>query len=806
MRFTGSLFLLLVTFCGDALSRDYVSHRYNKGILSIETTDTPLTIKYLSKYSAEVHYHPKGKSQLHSFSILPDLKPLEAALENNKEYLQLDSGVLQVAIKKSPFAISFSQNGEFLTKESEASVSSDESKDKSISFSFSLDSNEKILGAGERVLGMDRRGHRLPLDNKPNYGYSIYSEQMYFSLPVIMSSKKYMVMFDNTAKGFVDLGKTEKNTLQFEAISGRSSYVVVAGDTYPQLINHYVDITGKQPMPPRWALGNFASRFGYHTEAEAREMVERFKKEDFPLDAIILDLYWFGKDIKGHLGNLVWDKEAFPTPKKMIGDFKDKGVNTILITEPFVLSSSKRWDEAVEKEVLALDAEGKPKRFDFYFGNSGLIDVFNPKAQEWFWDIYKKIASYGAVGVWGDLGEPEAHPDDSVHQLENSMTARGDEIHNAFGHQWAKMVFARHEEEYPKRRPFIMMRSGFAGSQRYGMIPWTGDVDRSWNGLKPQVELSLQMGLFGLGYTHSDLGGFAGGEVFDKEMYIRWLQYGVFQPVYRPHAQEHIAPEPVMHDDETKNILRRYVKLRYQLLPYNYTLAFENATTGMPLMRPVFFTDESKPELIDRKDSYLWGDAFFVAPVVDPGVKQVKVKLPEGTWFDYWNGKKYSGGRLAKIPTNLETLPVLVKAGSFVPMVKPVATTKDYSSENLQLHYYADTSVTASEGQMYEDDGKTHRALEAGNYELLKYSAEQKKFRLTLELSRQENNGYKGIPNTRSLELVIHNWKRKPKGVVFAGDQITKTSAGDSYDYNADTNQLIIRVDWDHSTQQVVVQ
>jgi len=157
-----------------------------------------------------------------------------------------------------------------------------------------------------------------------------------------------------------------------------------------------------------------------------------------------------------------------------------------------------------------------------------------------------------------------------------------------------KMVFDNQLKMSPDQRPFILMRSGFAGSQRYGMIPWTGDVSRSWGGLKPQVELSLQMSLLGMAYTHSDLGGFAGGEQFDQEMYIRWLQYGVFQPIYRPHAQDNIAPEVVFHDKRTQDILRKYIKLRYNLLPYNYTLAYQNSTTGMPLMRPLFLSNSLK--------------------------------------------------------------------------------------------------------------------------------------------------------------------------------------------------------------------
>jgi oligosaccharide 4-alpha-D-glucosyltransferase len=312
-----------------------------------------------------------------------------------------------------------------------------------------------------------------------------------------------------------------------------------------------------------------------------------------------------------------------------------------------------------------------------------------------------------------------------------------------------------------------MMRSGFAGSQRYGMMPWTGDVSREWAGLKPQVELALQMSLLGMAYTHSDLGGFAGGEKFDQEMYIRWLQYGVFQPVYRPHAQDHIASEPVFHDQLTKDILRPFVKLRYQLLPYNYTLAYQNSSTGMPLMRPLFFSDENNSTLMDNAQSYFWGDAFYVTPVTEPGVSSVPVFLPNGVWFDYWSNKSYTGNQIIDAPVTLQSIPIFVKAGSFIPMIVPIQNTEQYSSKNLQLHYYADASVKSAIGQMYDDDGKDPQALAKKRFELLDFKATQKSKQLNIQLTR--TGDYPGEPETRSIDLIVHNWPIAAKTVLLDG-------------------------------------
>ena len=734
---------------------NYQSHEVVGQTLVIQTDMGALRVTAIDDAALEVHYLEDGVKQLPSFALAGGQPEVRLAVSETEKSIAFAVDGLIAVINKSPVRINYASEGRPLLAEEHGYFAYDTVR----GFRFNLDENEKILGGGQRVLGMDRRGRRMPLYNKASYGYADgETDQMYFGLPAVMSSDRYMIVFDNSASGWLDIGHTESDVLKFEAVGGRTAYLVIAGGSYPALIENYTDVTGRQPLPPRWSFGNYASRFGYHTEAETRDVVRRFARADIPLDAVILDIYWFGPDIQGHMGNLDWDRDAWPEPEKMISDFAEQGIKTIAITEPFILSTSNKWQAAVDNGALATAPTGEPRRFDFYFGNTGLVDVFNEKARNWFWEPYEMLFEQGTAATWGDLGEPEVHPGDALHWLSDAgIQATGDEIHNAFGHMWARMVYEQQVEKYPDLRPLILMRSGFAGSQRYAMVPWTGDVSRSWGGLRPQIELSLQMGMFGLAYNHSDLGGFAGGEEFDKEMYIRWLQYGVFQPVYRPHAQEHIAPEPVFHDRETRNIVRDFIRLRYRLLPYVYTLAYENSTTGMPLMRPLFFEDESNPDLIDEKNAYLWGDAFLVAPVMDPGIAAVDVELPSGAWFDFWNDTRYQGGRTVTVPVTLESIPVLVRAGSFIPMTDAIATTRDYSSEQLTLHYYADASVAESSGQMYDDDGESRLSLENGEYELLQFASQQKGGSLLLEL-RRDTSGYDGMPTSRELTAVIHNW------------------------------------------------
>ncbi|WP_237067525.1 glycoside hydrolase family 31 protein [Microbulbifer guangxiensis] len=745
-----------------ALARDYVAHSLDGDVLNLELSDARVTLTPLNDASIEVHYQREGIKQLPSFAIAPDNRAdVDSQLQDTPEQLIYELEGLTAVIQKSPFAIHYYRDEKPLLREESGFFATETIR----GFRFTLEKDEKLIGGGQRVLGMDRRGKRLPLYNRAHYGYTTESEQMYFSLPAVMSSNKYVLLFDNSATGHMDLGASREDLLQFEAMAGRTAYIVVAGQTYPQLIENYVDVTGRQPLPPRWALGNFASRFGYRSEEEVRATVDKFAEEDFPLDAVVLDLYWFGPDIKGHMGNLDWDRNTFPQPQKMMADFRERGINTILVTEPFILTSSKRWDEAVANNVLAKDLAGEPKRFDFYFGNTGLVDVFSEEAGDWFWSIYDDLLQQGVGGWWGDLGEPEVHPSDTVHEI-----GMADEIHNAYGHTWAQLLYDRQTAQYPQRRPFIMMRAGFPGSQRYGMIPWTGDVSREWGGLKPQVELALQMSLLGFGYTHSDLGGFAGGEEFDRELYIRWLQYGVFQPVYRPHAQDHIPSEPVFHDRKTRDITREFVKLRYRLLPYNYTLAFENSQTGLPLMRPLFFMDESNTDLIDYKDAYLWGSDFLVAPVTDADTDQVKVKLPGGVWFDYWTDEPHRGTE-ATVNVELETIPVLVRAGAFIPTIDDITTTRDYSSQQLTLDYYAHPTAVRSSSYVYEDDGKTVDAFKRDRYTRLQFTAKRDADGIRFEFDR-DGGGYEGEPAERSISLNIHNWELAPSAVSVGSEAV----------------------------------
>lgn len=775
------LLLLISTFSiAQNATRKYESFKEDNNILEIKTSDGLYRITAYSEKIVETSFIPNGENfnpDSHAVVLTP--KAGRSKVTQNANSIQFSTSGIGITIKKAPFQIVyFYKNKELLSEKNGYTK-----KDSTEILDFNLDATEVLYGGGARALGMNRRGNRLQLYNRASYGYETRAELMNFTMPIVMSSKKYAVHFDNAPIGYLDLDSKKNNTLAYETISGRKTYQVIAGDSWTDLISSYTDLTGKQPLPARWTLGNFSSRFGYHSQEEVAKTIKKFEEDQIPVDAIILDLYWFGKTIQGTMGNLDWDKDNFPNPTKMIADLNAKGVKTVLITEPFVLTTSSKWQEAVDKKVLATDKSGNPFKYDFYFGNTGIIDIFKPEGKTWFWNTYKQLIDQGVGGLWGDLGEPEVFPSKAI-----TAAGKADEVHNIYGHNWAKLVSEGYKKDFPNVRPFILMRAGYSGSQRFGMTPWSGDVSRSWGGLQSQTEIALQMGMQGLGYMHSDLGGFA-GDYFDNELYIRWLQYGVFQPVYRPHAQEDVASEPVYKDIVTKAKAKKQIELRYQMLPYNYTLAFENNQKGMPLMRPLFFEEPDNEKLATVCETYLWGNDFLIHPITKAGMKSTPIYFPKNNnWFDFYSDKKYQGGMSSTIPVTEDHIPVFVRGGAFIPMIKTIQNTSKYSLTNFDLHYYFDAKTPKSAGSVYSDDGLTSNAYEKGAFEILNFKSEITAKSITVNLTSSTGTSYQS--SDKKLTLILHNVKAKSIWID-----------GKSVKFKTNTRSVEIPVTWKKETE-----
>jgi len=734
----------------------------SKGIL-IETSKGIYRVNFFQENMLETEFRFKHENfQTLSHAIIAPLKSLEIKRHNSENHSfllsisELNTKSLSIGVDSIPFQLSYYFNGKLLVSQKE-----NLSDNNTFKVNLGISANEVLYGGGARALGMNRRGNKLELYNKAHYGYETHAPLMNYCIPMFYSSNKYGIHFDSPGAGFLDLDSKHQNEISFEATGKRKVYQVFANENWDNLIENWAELSGKQPKLPRWALGNFASRFGYHSQQEAEQLVKLFEKDNIPLDAVILDLYWFGKTIQGTLGNLEFYRDSFPEPKKMIEQFKRKNIQTIVVTEPFVLTTSKRWNDAVQNNVIAKDSSDKELTYDFYFGNTGLIDVFDKKGSDWFWNRYLELKNMGISGFWGDLGEPEVHPDHMIH-----ATGKAREVHNIYGHRWAEMLYSGLKSNFPNERPFILMRSGSSGSQRFGLIPWSGDVNRTWGGMRSQPEISLQMGMQGIPFMHSDLGGFAGAND-DPELYVRWLQYGVFQPIFRPHAQEEVPSEPVFKDDKTKDLAKKAIQLRYRLLPYNYTLMNRAYESGIPLMRPVFFED-SRESFLNNDSCYFWGKDFFIAPVFIKGQKEKIIELPNSSnWVDFNTGKYYSAGEKIRLALSEHSIPTFVKGGAFIPMTDNLKNTAEYDLSKLKIHYFYDPNCSNSQGEFYHDNylnGQENPSV--GKVHMLS----KRQGNSTIIIMTNEN------VNTKTMSFVLHNTTIPFQTIRINGKKLTNTN------------------------------
>lgn len=650
-------------------------------------------------------------------------------------------------------------------------------------FSFELMPGEQIFGGGERAIPMNRRGHRLNLYNRPSYAYGMGEENLNYSLPFFMSSRGYGIFFDNPSKGFADIAKSDANRMSVGFESGELTFYLIPGKNPEEILKRYTSMIGTQPIPARWVFGNFMSRFGYRSEAQIRDIKAKMKADRIPMDAIIIDLFWFGDSIQNYVGNLEWvNRKAWPNPKKMIADFTADSINTVLITEPYTVKGTLNYDESAP--FLATDSLGKVYTLQhFYFGKGGIIDMFRNDAKDWFWSKYKRQMDIGVSGWWGDLGEPENHPEDVYHNLKDlGYTSRlyaANEVHNIFGHYWNKMLYTKFEKEYPDVRLFNLNRAGYANSAKYIIFPWSGDVGRHWPGFRAQLPIMLTMSMSNIPYIHSDAGGFTFAKQ-DNELYVRWMQMSAFSPILRPHGTalkdylpdaDSYPSEAALFEDPYKSIARKYIQMRYDLLPYNYTLGYDHMANAEPLVKPLFFRSFKDVDALKAEDQYLWGDALLIAPVLDSGATSRKLYLPSGSeWYCYHNAQRVlKGGQWITEKITLDNMPIFVKAGSFIPTAPGLMNTKQYNPAELVVTYYP--SAKPSAYTLFDDDGKTNKSWERKQYELITFKADGKR---TITIA--SNGGrYAGKPASRTFALRVVNVDKAPSTVTINGKKVQST-------------------------------
>lgn len=634
--------------------------------------------------------------------------------------------------------------------------------------SLSTTAKGSYYGAGERGHKLNLRGDTLIMYNRQNYGYTKGDEridQMNITMPVFIASDGFALVFDDYAAAKMILGKDSKIEYITESTAPVSYYFVNGAKTIADVTEQLSALTGRQPLPPLWALGYITSKYGYHDEKETLGAIDSLKTRGYPVDGIVLDLYWYGKE--QDMGRLDWEPQQWPDPKNMLDKLKKEHINLIAISQPYVLRNGKAIDNynyLVDKGMLVTDSTGlKPQEVVIWVGDGGMLDVSNPDTKAWLKNRYKELTDMGIAGWWGDLGEPEVHPETGTHA--NGLTAR--QYHNQYGNDWSEIIYDLFAEEYPDTRLLTMMRGGTTGLQRYSVFPWSTDVSRSWQGLQPQITIMLNSGLSGLGYMGHDVGGFAvdSDSPSDPELYVRWLQLGLFSPMLRTHAQYMAEP---YHYPEYASIILPLIKERYRWLPYNYTLAYENAKYGFPMVRPLNFYEPDTNIYDSIDDEYLWGSEVLVAPVMTQGAVSRKVSFPSGTWIDYANPKtKYDGRSTITYDAPLSVLPLFVKAGAFIPMADyKMESTADYDPANITVNYYPLAGVKSS-FTMYDDDRQSPSSLSDGQYRLITFDGDESGG--TIEITISSTGTYANAPSTVSMTFNVNGLDTAPSKVTVNG-------------------------------------
>lgn len=649
----------------------------------------------------------------------------ESAVLNVSEQPQsyeIYTGDLIVRINKSPLQLRIFDKYQKLLMEDfrDMGFEMDSSK---VSVTKTLRPGERIYGLGEKTGSINRTGHRFKMWNSDKPCYETLEDPLYKSIPFFMSSAGYGIFFDNTFKSEFDFGARSENQYSFSAPGGEMIYYFLFGPTYKQIIGRYMEITGKPIIPPAWALGFSQCRGLLTNEKLTREIAKGYRDRKIPCDIIYQDIGW-----TQNLQDFNWRKGNYDDPVKMLADLKRDGFKVIVSQDPVISQTNrKQWLEADSLGYLAKDIR-TGKSYDMpwpWGGNCGVVDFTNPEVANWWGEAQQKAINDGVRGFWTDMGEPAWSNEESADRLfMKHHLGMHQEIHNVYGLTWDKVVAGQFEKRNPNTRIFQMTRSAFAGMQRY-TFGWSGDggdgndVLNGWKKLQNQLPLALSAGMGGIPFWSCDISGYC-GDIKDydamSELYVRWLQFGVFNPISRAHHEGNNAVEPWLFGAHAEAICKKAIEQKYKLFPYSYTYARQAFDAGLPLMRAMVLEYQDDPETFNLNSQFMLGRELLVAPVMEQGATSKKIYLPEGVWIDFNNPQRgFPGKQWIDYPVSLETTPLFVKQGSVIPQMTEMQYIGEKKNGPFFFEIFPATSGHTAAFTLYEDDGETNNyKTEAG--------------------------------------------------------------------------------------------
>lgn len=624
-----------------------------------------------------------------------------------------------------------------------------------VKMSKAVNDRESYYGLGDKPEHLNLKGKRFQNWVTDSYAYGRDTDPIYKAIPFytgLHHNKAYGIFFDNTFRSYFDFGAERRNVTSFWAQGGEMNYYFFYGPKMQDVVESYTDLTGKpHQLPPLWALGYHQCKWSYYPESKVKQITSNFRKLKIPCDAIYLDI-----DYMDGFRCFTWNKEYFPDPKRMVKELSDDGFKTVVIIDPGIKVDKNYsvFTEALEKDYFCKRADGPYMKGKVWPGECYFPDFTNPEVRNWWSGLFKElIEDIGVKGVWNDMNEPavmevpnKTFPDDVRHDYEGNPSSHR-KAHNVYGMQMARATYQGLKKfAYPKR-PFVITRAAYSGTQRYTST-WTGDNVATWEHLWIANVQAQRMAMSGFSFAGSDIGGFA--EQPQGELFTRWIQLGVFHPFCRVHSSgDHGDQEPWAFDDDVTDIVRKFVEIRYQLLPYLYTAFWNLIDHGTPLLKSLVMYDQEDHQTHYRTDEFVYGNHILVCPIQEPNAKGRRMYIPRGKWYNWWTDEVVDGGKEKWVDAEIDSMPIFVKEGAVIPKypIQQYVGEKKIDEVTLDIYY-----KEGKERSQLFDDAHDGYDYTKGRYSLrtFKFTGRKK------ELILQQHKEGKFITEYETFKLCIH--------------------------------------------------
>jgi len=566
---------------------------------------------------------------------------------------------------------------------------------------------ESYYGLGDKPVDNNLKGKRFENWVTDSYAYEKNSDPIYKAIPFytgLHHKKAYGIFFDNSFRSFFDFCHERRNITSFWAQGGEMNYYFIYGPEMSDVVSIYTDLTGKpHELPALWTLGYHQCKWSYYPESQVTAIADKFRKLKIPCDALYLDI-----DYMEGFRCFTWSKEYFPEPKRMVKELADKGFKTIVIIDPGIKIDKDYsvYQEGLEKDYFCKRADGPYMKGKVWPGECYFPDFTNPEVREWWSNLFKELVEdIGVKGVWNDMNEPavmdvpgKTFPNDVRHDYDGNRCSHR-KAHNVYGMQMARATYQGLKKfSYPKR-PFVITRAAYSGTQRY-TSSWTGDNIASWEHLTIANIQAQRMCMSGFSFIGSDIGGFA--EQPNGELYARWMQLGIFHPFCRTHSSgDHGDQEPWSFGPNVTNIVRKFIEIRYQLLPYLYTAFWRYANEGVPILKSLVLFDQKDPHNYYRNDEFIFGEKILACPITEPNAKGRRMYFPFGNWYSFWTDEVIEGGQELWVDADIDSMPIFVKEGAIIPKypIQQYVGEKEIDELVLDVYYKAGEETS----QVFED-------------------------------------------------------------------------------------------------------